>query len=1145
VGLNSKKMADKKSSQHRTMAVDISIGSADLVRFFVVSILLALLFSCSRALVASVRFNHAFAPQNGKVAAPERPYRDEICLNGTWQFQPLATPSSFHQNVGPAPDLPAPDPNGWDATPIRVPSPWNVNAFPDKENLGGDFRTFPSYPRSWEDVQMGWLHRKFDVPASWKGRRLFLHFDAVAGNAQVVVNGTTVGNHFDIFLPFDVDVTDAVKYGADNDLLVGVRKASLFDIQSKYGRRTYQGGSMWGQAIAGIWQDVFLESAPSVHIADVFIKPQVDKDVLSADVTLRNDTPADVTVNVSNAVYPWINRSGTDEISAPEPKWSLGARAAVESSAVSTVVPAGGESVVTLSAAVKNRLKLWSPKSPNLYGMICRVTDTGSKITDVKYTRFGWRQITFQGTKTLLNGAPLVMHGDSWHFIGIPEMSRRYAWAWFTTLKKANLNAVRLHAEPYPSFFLDVADEQGILVLDEDAVWASDGGPNIESPAFWTDTQSNLEGLIFRDRNHPSVFGWSVSNELMAVVRNVYHAPQENQDQVIRYDGIWAALCRKDDPTRLWISADGEDDGGGALPTSVLHYAGGGDMQRTSTLGKPWGVGEAGPAYYGTPTQIDQMSSDDNAYNTVLDRMAGVAVTSYQNLADQNKYGADYRSVFNLVWYGLKPLNLGMPDITRPPVLTDGISFPPFVEGEPGVQPERIGPYSTTLNPGYDPSLPLYDPWPLFNAISDAAAEPPIEYKPDRPFKADSGAAGDPHPGSLKSVLVLAAANGTLAQSLTDSGVSVSMGDTVDRSLVFVDGDSPPTASAAPIIQKTLGNGGTVFVWGATPASLASLNTLLPFNLELTNRSASSLIAPVADPITASLTPASLYFSETNPSDILKEGLAGPFVKHAVTLLAATDVDWKRWNGRAELIKTASVLRSEREAKPSGVALSSLSVGKGRIVVCVVPATAESTKGARLNRTLLANLGLNLSGKATANYLFDSEGNILSALACGPFESRSVGDALALAAINPRQSGKIVAGTSINGRTWTKITATGRGSLDFIAVNKSPAAAVYLSFWIDSPKSLNNLLLDPHLPELDLIVGTAAAGEVWLNESPVATETKGDGVVARGLLLQQGWNHILVKAVRTAASAGAGPMLKLQSSQPDYLSELRGDQDVP
>ena len=66
---------------------------------------------------------------------------------------------------------------------------------------------------------------------------------------------------------------------------------------------------------------------------------------------------------------------------------------------------------------------------------------TKKKTIDTKYERFGWREWTLQGTTQCLNGEPYALHGDSWHFMGIPQMTRRYAWAWFTAIKGMNGNA--------------------------------------------------------------------------------------------------------------------------------------------------------------------------------------------------------------------------------------------------------------------------------------------------------------------------------------------------------------------------------------------------------------------------------------------------------------------------------------------------------------------------------------------------------------------------------------------------------------------------------------------------------------------------------------------------------------------------------
>ncbi len=1095
---------------------------------------------------AQTKFTRDFAPQEGLVTPAEKPYRNEVCLNGSWQFQPIALPSGFEQGKSALPELAAPTESGWDKTPIRIPSPWNVNSFPDDEGLGGDFRTYPSYPDAWKKAQMGWLRRNFSVPATWKGQRLILHFSAVAGETQVLVNGKLVGTHDDIFLPFDVDITEAVKVGGQNTLQVGVRKSSLRDVQGQYGRRPYQGGSFWGQHIVGIWQDVFLEAVPPIHVENVFVKPNVDKDTLEAQIVVRNDTARAAKISLNGTVYAWQSGAGKDVLSAPEPKWKLAAQPSLQTGPTSATIEPSGVTTLTLRVKVGGKLKFWSPENPNLYGLVCSLKDSAGKVSDAKYTRFGWRQLTFDKGKVLLNGKPLVMKGDSWHFMGIPQMTRRYAYAWYRAAKDANLNAIRLHAQPYPSFYLDVADEMGMLILDETAMWASDGGPKLDDPAYWTDSERHMKGLVLRDRNHPSVFGWSVSNEILPVIRNVFHGPKSMEDDLVRHFEIWSKICRDNDPTRVWISADGEDDGEGTLPTNVNHYGGRESMKRALDTGKPWGVGEAGPAYYGTPDEIARFANDPRAYLSFQDRMEGVAAVSQRDLINQREFGASFRSTFNLVWYGLKPLELGMKDTTRPPLLSDGIFFGPYVEGKPGVQPERLGPYSTTLNPGYDPKLPLYSTWPFFDAIRDAQGEKVIEYKPSRPFEFNAGKAKLPSEGSIKNVRVLAGAGGELEKQLSDMGVPVVAANAqADDALLFIDGVQPPSLDAKATIDRTFAAGGTVFVWGASPATLNKLNALLPLPLRLTNRTASSLVPVTQAPLIAGITPAGLYFSELSPSTIISMGLAGPFTEKATTILTANNTDWMRWNRRGEAVKTAMVMRSEREAKPSGIALSQLAVGGGSIIVSTIPPVPQSTKASALNRTLLANLGIALGEDVAQRNILDVNGVVTRALVLGNYTENNVEEALSLSKVPLNSGPNIAAGSNQSDRTWISATTNAAGAFDLSSLReaetKNPSAA-YLSFWLFSPKALNNLLLDPHLPILDLVSSGSVGAQFWLNSKFIPTKTQGDEIVASTLLLEQGWNHLLVKVVR--ANGGVTPSLKLKSSQPDYLTQLRGAQQI-
>jgi hypothetical protein len=1078
---------------------------------------------CSKAQHAV--YKGIYAPTVDFVNDNEKPYRQDICLNGLWQFQPVALPDKFREGIDPIPMLPQIKNDAWDEVLIRIPSPWNVNSFADRNGQGGDFRTFPGYPKEWESIKMGWLKRMVTVPSAWKGKRLQLHFEALAGDAEIFVNGKSAGKHFGIFLPFDIDVTDVVNAGKENEIIIGIRKPSLFDKRGGYGRRNYQAGSFWGQHIAGVWQDVYLIALPIIHIENVYIKPLVDSGRLVAEVALSNEGDKEEQVSLNANAIPWGVKENNISFQLPP---------------VTIKIPPHSIVKTILSAPVKGNLKYWSPETPNLYGLVVKAVQGVTPI-DSKYTRFGWRQLSFNGNKVLLNGKEITMRGDSWHFLGIPQMTRRYAEAWYTAMKDAGLNAVRLHAQPYPSFYLEVADEMGVLVLDETAMWASDGGPKLDDPAYWQDSKQHLTELIIRDRNHPAVFGWSVSNEIMPIVRGVMRNPPGMKDTLIKYYHEWAAICRLFDPSRPWISADGEDDGDGSFPTYVVHYGGIDAMKRGENSGKPWGVGEAGNAYYGTPEQVAE-TNGNRSYQSFLGRMEGVAASSYQSLIGQQDKHAVYQSVFNMVWYGLKPLPLGMKDTTKPPTLDDGIYFTSFKEGQPGVQPERLGPYCTTLNPGYDPALPLYQTWPLFDAIRDAALKKATgdKWNPVKPVEIVPS-----QTPVVKSVKVLSGEGGRLAAQLKRTGVLLTPDSSTEvPQILFIDGVTPPTNDNYSIIDKTLAKGGTIIVWGLDAGKLNELNKLLPAPLTVTSRSASSLLIGEPDAVTAGIHPADLYFSELRPPEIVTQGLAGPLTNQSNILLKAAATDWLKWNKQPEYAKTAMVVRSERESKPSGAVLIEKAWGNGKLLVTVLPAAPRLAKAEKGIRRILANLGVPLGAGSDAGKPLLKGGDIVRALYAGSFPVISLKDGIAQQFIDPASGEAIKKAVVTQGKPWQSFfEESGLIDLSKLKLDGPGTNAVaYLSFWVSSPRDLSDLLIEPNIPVVNMEVTADDAAQVWLNGKPIINTADGSAK-AEALKLHQGWNHFLIKVVQT----GGGWQFsgRLTCSQPEFLSDLESALEKP
>jgi len=1077
-------------------------------------VILAIQWLPSLATAGGVEFSRPFAPQEGLVSRYEEPAREEICLNGSWRFQGDENTDIPGETASP--------PGAWEATAIKIPSPWNVNSFSmNLDEQGGDFLAYPSYPKAWEKVAAAWMEKTVTVPSNWADKRLILHFGAVAGDVVVYVNGKRAGEGFDIFFAQEFDVTGLIHPGAKNQILVKVISPKVFDRPGPYGRREYLSGSFWGTHIAGIWQDVFLLAEPAIAISDVFAQPWVDRDELRVEATITNRSETMASVDFSGLVREWINQAGASMTEAPEVKWKLASQPSLKLAGGRLILAPNRSQTVILTAQVGGRLKLWSPDSPNLYGLVLILSMDGKPV-DVKYQRFGWRQFTLNGGKLDLNGRPIVLKGDSWHFMGVPQMTRRYPYAWYRLLKDAGANAVRLHASVYPSFYHDLADEMGIMILDESAIWLSDGGPKADSDLFWQNCRAHIQELVQRDRNHPSVFGWSVCNEILPVLRNVWHAPPPMIDHCLDEISVWADLCRTNDPTRGWISGDGEGDASGRLPIINIHYGGDGDMQRAQESGKPWAVGETSMAYYGTPRQVAKFNGN-RAYESAGGRMEGLATECYDLLRSQEKFGASYQSVFNIVWYAVQPLPLGKSDLTRPITPDEGITFGAFREGVPGMQPERLGPYASTLNPGYDPSLPLYRPWPMFAAIRDANlqvtnspwANPVTFPAPSQPVA--------PMPEGAATLAYLPVNGLRLVQELGNAGVkSVEYNEGVKNDFLLLDGSTAPDENTETTIKhavdKTLAGGGTVWIWDVQPGGAAAVSQWLGAEVLASPRAASSFVVKQADPLLAGLDNASLYFSEDDDWRQMSYGLTGQFVQSARVLLEACPADWRRWNYQPEPVKTAALDRSEVENTSSRVVVATLAMGDGRVILCNLDPEISSTKKAAIIERLFRNEGIKINQMASQDGFLDLKGRLIRALVCGSF-----GFADSSAAYTGKlPAGEIKEDGLLDGHKW-RVRKAGPGAVfDFKnGLVKGPQndAFAYVAVWIKSPKPLNDLLSEPNLPKLSFTYGCDDGCELWLNGDLLATHDRSGPLdpemfSQNPLLLRLGWNQLVIKVVQ-------------------------------
>jgi beta-galactosidase len=1120
----------------------------------------SLLIACSLTLAAcpivssraaQVKFERPFAPAaHGVVHESERPYREEICLNGRWDFQAVPVPSGYVRMTGKPPALPDPQPDAWDQVPIKIPSPWNVNAFQKYPGVipnAADYRYYPSYPEAWEKVEMAWMRKRFTVPGDWAGRDIHLHFEAVAGECEVRVNGKYLHRNFSLNLPFEVDVTESVRLGQENEILVGVRRDTLFYHQGMGGYRPLPSNTFWGWECAGIWQDVSLVALPPTRLVDVFVQPLVNEDKLVIEARIEGSAADGA--EVEWAVYRWVPPAPTtDPVIRPEQIGKL------DNKPVLACAPARVGSrhpaMVNMELPVRGALDLWWPENPNLYGVAVDLKRDG-KILDRKYVRFGWRQYGFVGNKFTVNGRPTRLRCDAIHFMGISDMSRRQVFAYFQTLRDTHVNLARSTIQIRPRVFYEVADEVGMMVLAESGIWADYA---IHQDDIWKRFHEECTGMVARDRNHPCIVGWSVENEFFASLQAQGVSAAAQADAARRWEPIIRAVQTLD-RTRPWVSADGEGQtwpaGTFRPPVPIAHY---GDRERYTWYHKnygendiPWGITESTDQYWLMPDSYEA-TVGDRVYDTLTAKMEGVGWLIYDTLANvQESLNGFVTAVYNVTWYGLKPLPIGQADTSRAPTDQDGVWLAPYREGEFGVQPERLGPYSVQFNPGYDPALPLYDPWPSFYAQQAAYAPGgPAPYpKPRKESRPPLSAV----PVSAREVALVDGPGGLLRAGLAYAGIQVDPGpNSSTPQLLVVDTASLSEVEllgVAPLWQKTLAAGGTVYVSGVKPETLLALNQLLPAPLQLNGRTSVSVVPNREHPLLGGVPSAAGYFASPHGGGkiIMDHGLEGEFVREGKVWFQAPEVDWRQWGVHLpELQRTVSVLRGEREVKPSGVALAEHPAGKGRILVSTLSSQFETKRHVEFLRLLFGRMGSAVQVPLNReNGLLDENGGVLKSLKIGPFTGNSYAEVMTTRFVN-ETSCRPRAGDKAGDNAWCPIQNQGP-TLGFVLdpTGANGFSASYVSFWIYSPLA-NEIVQNPYGSKVTLNIGADDGYQLWVNGSLVA-QSSVSGSFASEFELVKGWNQVLLKV--SNAGGPSGTILSIKSSNAFLMDQIKTVADAP
>lgn len=344
-----------------------------------------------------------------------------------------------------------------------------------------------------------WYRKHFTPDAALKGKKLFLHFEAIMGKSKVFVNGKLLTEHFGGYLPVIADVTDVLDWNGDNVIAVWADNSD--DPSYPPGKAqdvldyTYFGG---------IYRDCWLIAHNNVFITDPNYENEVAGGGLFVAFGKVSDALAEVQlkIHVRNATKNPF--SGRVEYMLLQPDGTEVARLSDK-----IQVKVGRATTVSDRMPVKQPM-LWTPSTPTLYNLLVRVLDKEGNVIDGYRRRIGIRSIEFKGKDGFyLNGRPygkpLIGANRHQDFAVVGNaVANSIHWRDAKKLKDVGMEIIRNAHCPQDPAFMDACDELGLFVIVNTPGWQFWN----DAPEFAQRVYSDIRNVVRRDRNHPSVWLW-------------------------------------------------------------------------------------------------------------------------------------------------------------------------------------------------------------------------------------------------------------------------------------------------------------------------------------------------------------------------------------------------------------------------------------------------------------------------------------------------------------------------------------------------------------------------------------------------------------------------------------------------------------
>ena len=396
---------------------------------------------------------------------------------------------------------------------LDLPHDWSIEGELDPKNpTKGAGGYFPA--------GVGWYRKSFKVPLEWKGKSISIYFGGVYMSSEVFINGRSLGIRPYGYSSFSYDLSPYLDAGNENVIAVRV------DNSKQINSRWYSG--------SGIYRHVWMAITDPVHVANWGVE------VTTPDVSSKG-----AAVQIKTVVK---NETGSSQSIVLKTQLHAANAKNVAAHQVRVKLSPDSEKEIIQIVKVSNPL-LWTPETPDLYYAQVEILK-GNKVIDETKTNFGIRSLKFTSENGFqLNGKTIKINGGCAHHdngcLGAAAFDRAEERK-VTLLKSAGFNAVRTSHNPPSEAFLDACDKLGLLVIDE----AFDGWrekKNQYDYAGYFDQwwKRDLDAMILRDRNHPSVIMWSLGNEII----------ERKRPEAVETAKMLSNAIKKIDPTRPVTSA--------------------------------------------------------------------------------------------------------------------------------------------------------------------------------------------------------------------------------------------------------------------------------------------------------------------------------------------------------------------------------------------------------------------------------------------------------------------------------------------------------------------------------------------------------------------------------------------------------------